>query len=69
MRQRGFEPIQREQMVMQYLEKNGRITRREVAELCRVKPEQAKLLLKKLVQDGRLLKHGQKRGSWYELKT
>ncbi len=67
-RQRGFEPIQREQMVLQYLGKNGRITRREVADLCRVKPEQAKMLLKKLTQDGRLLKHGEKRGSWYELK-
>ncbi len=33
MRQRGFEPLQQEQMVLQYVKKHGAITRREAAEL------------------------------------
>jgi len=34
-RQRGFEPIQQEQMVLQFVETHGRITPAEAAELCR----------------------------------
>jgi ATP-dependent DNA helicase RecG len=47
-RQRGFEPIQQEQMVLQYVEKHAKITRRDVADLCRLAPDQAYRLLKKL---------------------
>lgn len=65
-RQRGFEPLQQEQMVLQYVEKHGRITRREAAELCRLSPYQATRLLDRLVKDGRLLRHGQRKGAWYE---
>jgi ATP-dependent DNA helicase RecG len=65
-RQRGFEPLQQEQMVLQYVEKHGRITRREAAELCRIGPYQATRLLNKLVRDGRLLRHGTKKGAFYE---
>jgi ATP-dependent DNA helicase RecG len=64
--QRGFEPLQQEQMVLQYVEKHGRITRREAAELCRIGPYQATRLLNKLVRDGRLLRHGTKKGAFYE---
>ncbi len=35
-RQRGFEPPQQEQMVMQYIRAHRSITRRETAELCRI---------------------------------
>jgi ATP-dependent DNA helicase RecG len=65
-RKRGFEPLQQEQMVLQYVEKHGRITRREVAELCRIGPYQATRLLNKLVRDGRLLRHGTRKGAFYE---
>jgi ATP-dependent DNA helicase RecG len=65
-RQRGFEPLQQEQMVLQYVEKHGRITRREVAELCRIGPYQATRLLNKLVRVGRLLRQGTKKGAFYE---
>jgi len=51
-RQRGFEPLQQEQMVLQYVEKHGRVTRREVAELCRISGPQAYRLLGRLVKRG-----------------
>jgi ATP-dependent DNA helicase RecG len=65
-RQRGFEPLQQEQMVLQYVEKHGRITRREAAELCRIGPYQATRLLSRLVNDGRLRRHGTRKAAWYE---
>jgi ATP-dependent DNA helicase RecG len=67
--QRGFEPLQQEQMVLQYVGKHGRITRREAAELCRIGPYQATRLLNRLVKDGRLLRHGERKGAWYERGT
>lgn len=65
-RQRGFEPLQQEQMVLQYVDKHGRITRREAAELCRIGPYQATRLLSRLVEDGRLRRHGTRKAAWYE---
>jgi len=65
-RQRGFEPLQQEQMVLQYVEKHGRITRREAAELCRIGPYQATRLLARLVDNGRLRRHGTRKAAWYE---
>lgn len=66
-RQRGFEPLQQEQMVLQYVTKHGRITRREAADLCQLSPDQAKRVLARLVERGDLIVHGQKRGSYYAL--
>ncbi|MEJ5377237.1 MAG: hypothetical protein WHX93_11710 [bacterium] len=65
-RQRGFQPIQQEQMVLQYVDKQGRITRREAAELCQLSPDQAYRLLQRMARDGRLLRHGTKKGARYE---
>ncbi|WP_245971577.1 ATP-binding protein [Calidithermus terrae] len=65
-RQRGFEPLQQEQMVLQYVEKHGRITRREAADLCKLGPYQATRLLDRLVKEGRLARHGTRKGTWYE---
>ena len=65
-RQRGFEPLQQEQMVLQYVEKHGRITRREAAELCRVTGPQAYRLLQRLAQKGLLEPQGRRgRGVHY----
>jgi ATP-dependent DNA helicase RecG len=47
-RTRGFEPIQQEQMVLQYVEKHGSISRSEVAELCHLDGPRAYRLLKRL---------------------
>jgi len=65
-RQRGFEPLQQEQMIMQYVEKHGRIMRHEAAELCRLSPDQAYRLLTRLTKETKLRHHGTKKGSWYE---
>lgn len=65
-RQRGFEPLQQEQMVLQYVEKHRRITRKVAAELCRIGPYQATRLLARLVEDGRLIRHGERKAARYE---
>lgn len=65
-RQRGFDSIQQEQMVLQYAQGHGRITRREAADLCRLKPRQATYLLDRLVRTGQLVRHGSRRATYYE---
>lgn len=65
-RQRGFEPLQQERMVLQYAEKHGRITRREAAELCRLSPDQTYRLLTRLTEEGKLVRRGTRKGAWYE---
>jgi ATP-dependent DNA helicase RecG len=65
-RQRGFEPLQQEQMVLQYVAKHGRITRSEVADLCRLGPHQASRLLARLVRHRQLTRHGVRKAAWYE---
>jgi ATP-dependent DNA helicase RecG len=47
-RAKGFEPIQHEQMVLDYVHKHGRITRSEAADLCRLSGFQASRLLGKI---------------------
>ena len=64
-RRRRFEPLQQEQMVLQYVERHGRITRSETAELCQLGPQQATRLLRRLIDQGKLARHGAKRGAWY----
>jgi ATP-dependent DNA helicase RecG len=67
-RQRGFEPLQQEQMVLQYVEQHGSITRSEVAELCRLNPAQAYRLLKKLEMAGKIRRVvGSTKGTRYGL--
>lgn len=66
-RQTGFEPIQQENMVIRYVQAHGRITRGEAAELCRISPYRASRLLSGLSEDGRLVRQGAKRGTYYEL--
>jgi len=68
-RQRGFEPLQQEQMIIQYLEKHKCISRAEAAELWRVGPYQATRLLKKLVKEKKIVMHGTKKGAWYGLRS
>lgn len=63
--QRGFEPMQQEQMVLQYVEKHGRIIRAEAAGLCNLSPDQAYRLLRRLTESGRLTRYGTKKGAWY----
>ncbi len=65
-RQRGFEPLQHEQMVLQYAQSHGRVTRSEVAELCRLTSDQARNLLKRLVRAGMLTLSGTGKAAHYE---
>ena len=64
-RQAGFTPIQHEQMVLSYVRQHGQIKRAEVMELCRLSEDQARTLLARLKGDGRLVQHGERRGSYY----
>jgi len=67
LRQKGPEPQQQEAMILEYIGKNNRITRSKAAELCQLGPFQAKRILKKLVNDGKITQKGAKRGAYYEL--
>lgn len=65
----GFEPLQQEQMILQYVEAHGRITRSQAADLCRIAPRQARALLKRLVDRGELRLVGSRRTAYYERPT
>lgn len=65
-RAKGFEPLQQEQMVIDYVKKHGRIRRSEVASLCRTSDDQAKRLLKSLSEKYTEFKmRGTRRGAHY----
>lgn len=66
-RQAGFDPIQQEQMVLQYVRAHGRIARKDAASLCRISSLQASYLLRKLAEDGKLRPEGSGRGTTYVL--
>jgi ATP-dependent DNA helicase RecG len=55
-RQRGFEPLQQEQMVRKYVEKHGSISRAEAAELCQISLPQAYRMLQRLERQGILVR-------------
>lgn len=59
------DPIQQDRMVLAYVDQWGSITRGKAAELCRLSPQQASLVLRKLADAGELELRGQKRGSHY----
>lgn len=65
-RARGFEPFQREQMILQYVDGHGSITRSSAAELCRIGPNEARQTLKRLVGRGELVVVGSRRTARYE---
>jgi ATP-dependent DNA helicase RecG len=68
-RQRGFEPIQQEQMIIQFVKAHDRITRKQVVELCQTSSAQAKYLLNRLTKKRILYLHGKTKGAFYELKS
>jgi len=59
------DPIQQRRMVLSYVDQFGSITRRKVAELCRLGPDQSRVVLRKLVQEGELELRGERRGAHY----
>ncbi|MBI3917892.1 MAG: putative DNA binding domain-containing protein [Betaproteobacteria bacterium] len=66
-RQRGFEPYQQEQMILQYVAEHGRITRKETADLCKLAPSQARNLLIRMKKANQLSLKGARRGAFYVL--
>ncbi len=66
-RQVGFSIIQHPEMVLNYVRQHGRIQRSEVMDLCHLSGSQAQKLLKRLTDDGRLTKQGDKRWAFYIL--
>jgi ATP-dependent DNA helicase RecG len=66
-RQAGFSRLQHEQMVLGHVRHHGRIQRREVMDLCHLNVDQAKWLLKRLKEEGKLIQHGTLRGTFYTL--
>lgn len=66
-RQAGFSGLQHEQLVLSHVQHHGRIQRNEVVELCYLTGDQAAKLLKRLKDEGRLVKHGERRWAFYTL--
>ena len=65
-RQAGFTPIQHEQMVLSYVQQHGQIQRAEVMDLCRLSPDQAAKLLKRMKDKGVLIQQGERRWAVYK---
>lgn len=61
----GFDEIQQETMVLQYVQAHRRVARRDVVELCSLSEDQASRLLRRLSTEGKLKQIGQKRGAYY----
>lgn len=64
---RPIDPIQQAQMVLQYVESYGSITRGQAMTLCHLDAPGARRLLKGLVDRGDLVLRGERRGSHYVL--
>jgi ATP-dependent DNA helicase RecG len=64
-RSRGFDRVQRRQMVLNLVVAEGRITRAKAAELCQITEPQAYHLLSKMVKDKELAMVGKGRGAYY----
>ena len=62
-----FEPLQQEQMILQYVRVHGQITRNQAAELCGLSPDQASRVLRRLVSANKLGQQGENKGRVYVL--
>ena len=66
-RQAGFSVIQHEQMILSYARQHGQVVRADVMTLCRLSPDQAAKVLKRLKAQGILVQHGERRWARYTL--
>ena len=64
-RQAGFNKLQSEQLVKNFIQQHGRITRGEVMTLCSMTKIQAYRLLKKMSEEKYIEKHGDRKSSYY----
>jgi len=65
-RQVGFDAIQQEQMVLNFIDTHGSIKRADVIELCHISPDQAYKLLAKLKKKDLIKQAGERKGAIYE---
>jgi len=61
----GFEGIQQETMILQYIEENGSITRAEIETLCNLPPNTALRRISKLIEQGKIKKVGSNKSTKY----
>nr|NLI51295.1 MarR family transcriptional regulator [Propionibacterium sp.] len=66
-RVRALDPLQQEQMVLQYVRSFGSIARAQAAALCQVTPAEARSLLRRMTQAGTLRMMGERRTAAYVL--
>ena len=66
-RSRSFTSIQQEQMVQAYVTEHSSIGRAEAADLCRLSPDQASRLLRRMTGEGTLQMSGNRRTARYHL--
>lgn len=64
-RSKGFDEVQRRQMVLNALDAEGKITRSQVMELCLLNGPQAYRLLKKMCKNKEIEMHGVKKNAYY----
>ena len=64
-RQKGFDRAQQEAAVLRYARAHDRITRGEVEELCHLPKSKAVRLVRKLVEDGDLIRRGGGQSTYY----
>jgi ATP-dependent DNA helicase RecG len=67
-RQAGFDPIQQEQMVLNYIDKHGSIKRADVMDLCHITQDQAYKLLSRLKKRDEIVQIGERKGAVYKRK-
>ena len=67
-RQAGYEPIQQEQMTLDYIDMHGFIKRSELMELCQLTKDQAYKVLDRLSAQGKIERQGEGKGSIYKRK-
>ncbi|HEX6533522.1 MAG TPA: crosslink repair DNA glycosylase YcaQ family protein [Gemmatimonadaceae bacterium] len=61
----GGDGITREELILQYVDRHGRITRSLAAELCGAEGREVRTVLERLVKRGDLVVRGERRGSYY----
>lgn len=66
-RVRALDPLQQEQMVLQYVRSYGSIARAQAAALCQLTPVEARSLLRRMTQAGTLRMVGERRTAAYVL--
>lgn len=64
-RVKGVDPLQQARMILDYVNAYGSITRGQAALLCQISPQQARAVLKQLVDEHQLLLVGERRGARY----